>query len=129
MFDSKAMVEHSEEQPASEAAMMASIMVGRASSSGSSSSGGGNPPKTVSQVCRRKNDRWYCAKELKIARLALVLAMLASVPFGWAHISSCVAILSIGSMPSTMLPCHRISRIVSSHSPLSFENKKNDELN
>ena len=51
MFDSKAMVEHSEEQPASEAAMMASIMVGRASSSGSSSSGGGNPPKTVSQVC------------------------------------------------------------------------------
>ena len=105
MFDSKAMVEHSEEQPASEAAMMASIMVGRASSSGSSGSGGGNPPKTVSQsLCRRINDRWYCAKELKIARLALVLTMLASVPFGWAHISSCVEILSIGGMSSTRLP-------------------------
>ena len=54
MFDSKAMVEHSEEQPASEAAMMASIMVGRASSSISSSSGGGPPPKTVSQVVNEK---------------------------------------------------------------------------
>ena len=68
MFDSKAMVEHSEEQPASEAAMMASIIVGRASSS-ISSSGGGPPPKTVSQVVNEKNDRWYCAKEWKVLSL------------------------------------------------------------
>ena len=65
MFDSQAMVEHSEEQPAAEAAMMASIMVGRASSSGSSG-GGGGPPKTVSPVLiaasREKNDRWCVPK-------------------------------------------------------------------
>ena len=53
MFDSKAMLENSEEQPASEAAMMASIMVGRASSSGPSSCGGAQP-KTVSQVNEKK---------------------------------------------------------------------------
>ena len=75
MFDSQAMVEHSEEQPASEAAMMASIMVGRASSSISSSSGGGPPPKTVSpsQVVNEKNDRWRVPKKLKIYRSTLVL--------------------------------------------------------
>ena len=82
MFDSKAMVEHSEEQPASEAAMMASIMVGRASSSISSSSGGGPPPKTVSQVVNEKNDRWYCAKEIEDLSLDFGTAVLEPIPFG-----------------------------------------------
>jgi hypothetical protein len=55
MFDSKAMIEHSEEQPASEAAMMASIMVGRASANGASSTSSGDirPSKTVSEAIVR----------------------------------------------------------------------------
>ena len=54
MFDSKMMVETSEEQPASTAAMMASTMVGRAGTVGggggasSSSSDEIRPTKTVS---------------------------------------------------------------------------------
>ena len=83
MFDSKAMVEHSEEQPASEAAMMASIMVGRASSSISSSSGGGPPPKTVSQVVNEKKMIvGTVPKKWKIYRSTLVQAVLEPIPFG-----------------------------------------------
>ena len=64
MFDSKMMVETTEEQPAAEAAMMASAMAGRADAFGGGAIGSSDemlPAKTVSRqfhsASKRKNDR------------------------------------------------------------------------